>query len=202
MTVPSKADIQKIRDKVEKHFKRLNSDGSPKRKFDENIAKALFRSAVREKWIYSDVKLSFLLNRRIPDMNYDTRTKWLHKCDKCGQLFKESDIQVDHYFGQNEFSDWSQAQEWASKILDVKHEHLQILCITDHNTKSRCEYLGLDWTTKEGWNRGLMEQEYTKASKLKAKEQQQWLLSRGVTPHKSPKIREQQIRNYLESNIN
>lgn len=199
MVTPTPKETEKVQDKIKAYFKKLNPDGSPKRAFDDNLAKALFRSAVREKWMYSPTKLSFLLSRRIPDTDDSTRTKWLHRCQKCGKLFKESEVNVDHRFGENEFREWSQAQQWASKILDVKHEDLQILCIPDHATKSRCEALGLNWETEEGWRQGLLEQEYTKVCDLKAKAQSQWLIDKGVVPGKNEETRKVQIREIIFS---
>lgn len=197
MAVPSELDKKKVQKKLEGFLKKLNSDGSPKRPMDDNLAKGLMRSAVRDKWMYCPTKLAFLLINRIPDMDNSTRTKWLYKCAKCGGLFKDKEVNVDHKLGEKQFIEWEQAQEYASSILDVKFDDLQILCIPDHKTKSRCEQLGLDWTTEEGWNQGLLEQEFTRIIDSKAKGQKEWLISKGILPESNEDKRKIQIREEL-----
>lgn len=197
MATPSKAEIDKVQKKLEGFLKKLNSDGSPKRPMDDNLAKGLMRDAVRKKWMYCPTKMAFLLMNRIPDMDTSTRTKWLQKCNKCGKTFKEQDVNVDHIRGEIEFTEWSLAQPYASGVLDVTFDDLQILCIPDHKTKTRCEQLGLDWTTPEGWNQGLLEQEYTKIVDSKARGQKDWLLSKGIQPMGNEEQRKTQIRQEL-----
>lgn len=197
MAFPSEAEKQKVQKKLEGFLKKLNPDGSPKRSMDDNLAKGLMRDAVRKKWMHCPTKLSFLLMNRIPDMDNSTRTKWLQRCNICKQLFKEGDVQVDHKAGEKQFVEWEQAQEYASSILDVSFDDLQILCIPDHKTKSRCESLGLDWTTEEGWRLGLLEQEFTKIVDSKAKGQKDYLISKGITPESNEDKRKLQIREVL-----
>lgn len=197
MATPSKAEIDKVQKKLDGFLKKLNSDGSPKRPMDDNLAKGLMRDAVRKKWMHCATKLSFLLKNRIPDMDNSTRTKWLQRCAICGKTFKEQEVQVDHLVGETEFTGWGQAQQYASSILDVTFDDLQILCIPDHKTKSRCEALGIDWRTPEGWQQGLLEQEFTKIVDSKAKGQKDWLLSKGITPMGNEEQRKMQIRKEL-----
>lgn len=197
MAVPSQAEQDKVKSKLEGFLKKLNPDGSPKRPMDDNLAKGLMRDAVRKKWMHCPTKLAFLLMNRIPDMDNSTRTKWLQRCNKCGKTFKEQDVNVDHFYGEREFTEWSLAQPYASSILDVKFSDLQILCIPDHKTKSRCEQLGLDWRTEDGWKQGLLEQEFTRIIDSKAKGQKDWLLSKGVTPASNEELRKAQIREVL-----
>lgn len=197
MAVPSQAEQDKVKKKLEGFLKKLNPDGSPKRPMDDNLAKGLMRDAVRKKWMHCPTKLAFLLMNRIPDMDNSTRTKWLQRCAICGKTFKEQDVNVDHIFGEIEFTEWSLAQPYASGVLDVKFSDLQILCIPDHKTKTRCEQLGLDWRIPEGWKKGLLEQEFTKIVDSKAKGQKDWLLSKGVTPASNEELRKAQIREEL-----
>ena len=197
MAVPSEAEKAKVKKKLDGFLKKLNPDGSPKRPMDDNLAKGLMRDSVRKKWLYSPTKLSFLLLNRIPDMDNSTRTKWLQRCAICGKLFRETEVNVDHKFGEKQFVEWDQAQEYASSILDVCFDDLQILCISDHKTKTRCEQLGLDWTTEEGWRLGLLEQEFTRIVDSKAKGQKDWLLSKGLTPASNEDKRKEQIREVL-----
>lgn len=197
MATPSKLEIAKKDKKLESFLKKLNEDGSPKRPMDDNLAKGLMRDAVRKKWMYAPSKLAFLLMRRIPDMDNSTRTKWLQQCDICGGMFREQDINVDHIEGEKQFIDWSQAKGYASSILDVKFTDLQILCIRDHCTKSRCEALGLDWRTPEGWKLGLLEQQFTVIIKSKALGQKKFLVDNGVDPASTEEKRKVQIRDVI-----
>ena len=197
MATPSKTEIDKVQKKLDGFLKKLNPDGSPKRPMDDNLAKGLMRDAVRKKWMHCPTKLAFLLMNRIPDMDNSTRTKWLQRCNKCGNTFKEQEVNVDHICGEIEFTEWSLAQPYASGVLDVKFSDLQILCIPDHKTKTRCEQLGLDWGTPEGWKQGLLEQEFTKIVDSKAKGQRDWLLSKGITPLGNEEQRKIQIRGEL-----
>lgn len=197
MATPSKVEIDKVQKKLEGFLKKLNPDGSPKRPMDDNLAKGLMRDAVRKKWMHCPTKLAFLLMNRIPDMDNSTRTKWLQRCNKCGNTFKEQEVNVDHILGEIEFTEWSLAQPYASGVLDVKFSDLQILCIPDHKTKTRCEQLGLDWRTEEGWRLGLLEQEFTKIIDSKAKGQKDWLLSKGIQPLGNEEQRKIQIRQEL-----
>jgi hypothetical protein len=197
LATPSKLEIDKVQKKLEGFLKKLNPDGSPKRPMDDNLAKGLMRDAVRKKWMYSNTKLAFLLMNRIPDMDTSTRTKWLQECAICGKTFREQDVQVDHLVGETEFTEWGQAQQYASSILDVTFDDLQILCIPDHKTKTRCEQLGLDWRTPEGWKQGLLEQEFTKIVDSKAKGQKHYLIDNGVVPLSNEELRKQQIREVL-----
>lgn len=194
MATPSKLEIDKVQKKLDGFLKKLNPDGSPKRPMDDNLAKGLMRDAVRKKWMYCPTKMAFLLKNRIPDMDNSTRTKWLQRCAICGNTFKEQEVQVDHLVGETEFTEWGQAQQYASSILDVTFDDLQILCIPDHKTKSRCEALGIDWRTPEGWQQGLLEQEFTKIIDSKAKGQKDWLLSKGIQPLGNEDQRKVQIR--------
>lgn len=197
MTIPSELDIKKLKTKLDGFLKKLNTDGSAKRPMDDNLAKGLMRDAVRKKWMHCPTKLAFLLQSRIPDMNPATRTKWLHECNICKGMFKEADINIDHIEGEKQFIDWGQAKEYAASILDVPFSGLQALCIACHKTKTRCEALGIDWTTEEGWKLGKLEQEFTRICDSKAKGQKEFLEERGIIPASNEELRKKQIRQVL-----
>lgn len=196
MAVPSKVEIDKVQKKLEGFLKKLNPDGSPKRPMDDNLAKQLMRDAVRKKWMYTPTKLGFLLMKRIPDTDNSTRTKWLYVCNICKNKFRERDVNVDHIHGNTEFTEWTEAKQFASDILDVTFNDLQILCIDCHKTKTRAESLGIDWTTEEGWKLTLLEQEFTKIMDS-AKTQKAYLEDRGITPARNEELRKIQIREEL-----
>lgn len=195
MPLPSEKEVVNHKKKLEALLKKVNPDGSPKRKIDENLAKALMRDAVRKKWMYCPTKLSFMMLKRIPNDNLlEGRCKWVWQCNKCKEYFKSSDVQCDHIKGETKFTKWEQASEYASSILGVCHDDLQPLCLECHRTKSRAEYLGIDWTTEEGWRLAKLEQEYTKVVDSKAKGQRLFLESHKVVPEKNEELRKKQIR--------
>jgi hypothetical protein len=197
LATPSQIEISKVQKKLDGFLKKLNPDGSPKRPMDDNLAKQLMRKAVRDTWLYSPTKLAFLLRSREIDSDPKTRRKWKYKCAICDKYFALTEVNADHIKGEIPFTEWSGAQRYAASVHDVTFDDLQILCIPDHKTKSRCEALGLDWTTPEGWNQGLLEQEFTKIVDSKAKGQKDWLLSKGVEPMGNEEQRKIQIRQEL-----
>lgn len=209
MATPNDKDRATWKKNIEKFKVGLEEDGSPKRKMDENKAKALFRDSVRKKWMYCNTKLLFEELSKQEDTRPNTRTKWIWQCAKCGDLVPKEQKDIDHIIGDTEFTDWSKAHQYASAILDVNHSGLQVLCNDKsknncHATKTRAETLGIDWTTEDGWNRALMEQEFTRIINTKAKGQKDFLLQHGVEEGKIGKneeIRKQQIREILEGNV-
>lgn len=205
MAEPNKKDYASW-EKILKNKKvGLLEDGSPKRKMDENSAKELFRSAVRKKWMYCNQKVHFLESSRIPDTDPLTRRKWKYRCNICKQFFSKDHVDVDHIEGEKSFTEWHQAFEYASSILDVGKDDLQLLCNGDsgtncHATKSTCERLGIDWRDPISWEVGKFEQRFNKllANECKkAQGQKDWLTIRGIVPDKNEPLRKVQIREVL-----
>ena len=133
--VPDQIDINLKYEEFLKFMKSLDEDGSPK-PITEKQLMALIRSAVRKKWMSCKTKLAFLEKTRIPDTNPNTRTMWLWECEMCKGKFKSDEINVDHKKGESSFTSIDQALPWASNILDVSFDDLQILCIPDHMVKN------------------------------------------------------------------
>jgi hypothetical protein len=124
MTVPSTADLQKRANKLAQFKKRIGPDGRP----IEKQVISVVRSAIRQAWMKSDVKLAFMYSRTIPDMDDTTRTKWLYECEICRNRFKETEIEVDHKYGHHVFTKLEEFNNYFDKILMVRSEDLQILC--------------------------------------------------------------------------
>ncbi len=139
MTVPSKADLESRRKKLEGFKKKIGEDG---RMTEKALCSAL-RSAIRSLWMKHDVKLAFLYENTIPDMNPDTKTKWLYKCEYCGGLFKQSDIQVDHKRGEHPLLTLEDILPFAQSILGVTKDDLAITCISCHEIKTYAERYGM-----------------------------------------------------------
>lgn len=205
MASPSEKDFANWRKILERLSKGLLEDGSPKRKMDENRAKELFRQAVRKRWMHCNQKLHYLESCRVPDTDSNTRRKWKYQCAMCGGWFKKDEVDVDHIEGEKSFVNWDQAFEYASSILDVGRKDLQLLCNGDtetncHRVKSTCERLGLDWKNPSDLSTARFEiklNDLLSGECKKAKEQKDWLSSRGIVPEPNPEKRKEQIREAL-----
>lgn len=139
MTVPSKADIAKRNKKLDTWLKGLNEDGS----MSEKKLCTLLRSSVRNVWMKHPVKLSYLYSKTYPDMNNATRTKWLVDCEVCGDSFKTNDVQVDHINGEHSLLSLDDVVPFATSILGVSHDDLQIACIPCHECLTYAERYGM-----------------------------------------------------------
>lgn len=139
MTVPSQADIKKREAKLQQFLKKLNADGKPQEKHVLSVV----RGAIRSAWMKSDVKLAYLYMNTIPDMDDKTRTKWLVKCEMCGELFKLTDVEIDHRHGNHTFTKVEDFENYFNNILMVGFDDLSILCKEDHAVKTLSESLGI-----------------------------------------------------------
>ena len=139
MTIPSQLDIKKREAKLQQFLKKLDADGKPQEKHVLSVV----RGAIRSAWMKSDVKLAYLYMNTIPDMDDKTRTKWLVKCEMCGELFKLTDVEIDHKFGNHTFTKVEDFENYFNNILMVGFDDLQILCRDDHAAKTLSESLGI-----------------------------------------------------------
>jgi hypothetical protein len=191
VTIPSQADIKKREDKLKEFMKRLNEDGSPQ----EKHVVAVVRSAIRQAWMKSDVKLAYLYSKTIPDLDDSTRTKWLVRCEICEGLFKLSDVEIDHKYAGNKypFTKAEHFQDYFDNILMVGFDDLQILCKDDHLSKTLSESLNISFDDAK------IEREVIKICKLKAAEIDKWLGDRGIKVAKSPQARRDAVREVLKN---
>lgn len=139
MTVPSKQDIKKRQDKLDKMMKSLNEDGS----MPESKLCTQLRTAVRQVWKMHDVKVSYLIKMSYPDMDDSTRTKWLVDCSCCGKSFKTNDVQVDHKKGEHSLKTFEDLVPFSKSILGVSHDDLQVVCIPCHEAITYSERYGV-----------------------------------------------------------
>lgn len=139
MTVPSKEDINKRKQKLDKMLKSLNEDGS----MPESKLCTQLRTAIRQVWRMHDVKVSYLMKKSYSDMNEMTRTKWLVDCECCKQPFKTNEVQVDHIKGEHSLKTFEDLLPFAESILGVSHEDLQVLCVPCHEARTYSERYGV-----------------------------------------------------------
>ena len=172
MAVPSEEDIQKKQDKLQSFLKVLDDDG----KLPERRLISKLRSAIRQVWMRSENKLAVLEQARVPDMDKATRTKWLFRCNICEEMFKESDVEIDHVRGNHSFTVLDDFENYCDKILNAGSKDLQVLCKGCHSVKTYMEGNDLTWeqAVKEKW---VIEKTNQKVDKQKKE-----LLSEGFKP--------------------
>lgn len=139
MTVPSDADIKKRRKALEGFKKKLDAEG----RASEKALCSAIRSAIRGVWMRHDTKLSYLYERTIPDMNPNTRTKWLIQCESCGEMFKLSDVEVNHLRGENQLLSFEDVLPFTQSILGVGYDDIEVLCKDCHAVQTYSERYGV-----------------------------------------------------------
>jgi hypothetical protein len=191
VAVPTKADLAKREKLLQGFLKLVDETGRSSEK--RNVA--MIRGAIRLTWMKSPVKLSLLYKRAIPDMNPNTRTKYLYKCEQCDKLFPQNQVEIDHRHGNHTFTSVAQFESYYSNILDVCWDDLQLLCIPCHQTKTLMESHGL--TFKEAQ----LEKRVIAACKGTAAVVKKWMIQRGMTPASTAPNRRLQIKDYLAENL-
>ena len=171
MVTPTKTEIDKKRKDYEKNLKKIDDTG----KLSEKWAISSLRSAIRKEWMKNPVKLAVLYEAMVPDMNPDTRTKWLYKCAICGGMFKASEVEVDHCIGEHSFTSIDDFKNYWDNILMVPKSGLQVLCIEDHETKTYSERYNVPW------DEAILKKTIIKKMNQPAKKQIEELLSYGYT---------------------
>lgn len=191
MTIPSKADIKKREDKLQGFLKKLDEDGKPQEKHVVSVV----RSAIRQAWMKSDVKLAYLYMRTVPDMDDNTRTKWLIQCECCKQHFKLNEVEIDHIQGGHSFKTKDDFSGYFDNILMVGFDDLQVLCKDGcHAAKNLSEKLGISFE-EAGYHKQAI-------AICKQKLDKQWLLDHNITPASTAAKRREQIVNKLREEQN
>jgi hypothetical protein len=145
--VPSKSDIDNRQKKLEQFKKHLDTQG---RVSEKKLCTDL-RSAIRSVWMTHNTKLSYLYEHTIPDMNPATRTKWLVQCECCKEMFKLSDVEINHKVGEHSLKTLEDILPFAQSILGVSYDDIEILCKGCHSilTYSQRYDMGFDEAKKE-----------------------------------------------------
>jgi len=149
VTVPSKADIEKRKKALEKFKKGLDENG----KVAEKALCSAIRTAIRSVWLKHNTKLAYLYERTIPDMNPDTRTKWLIQCECCGEMFKLGDVEINHKRGENPLLSFEDVLPFTKSILGVGFDDIEVLCKGCHSIQTYSERYGMCFedAKKEKW---------------------------------------------------
>ncbi len=193
MTFPSQKDLDKKKQFKDSLIKSLSKtkefDGQTK--IDEKKICSILRSNVRKTWMQSPIRLLKLELARLPDMNPDTRTKWLCECEKCHGMFKMTDVETDHINGEFQLKTLSDSENFVKSILDVSLDDLQVFCKPCHDTKTYAERY------KISFEDALIEKSIIKWIKeTETKEQKHFLECLGL-PNNNVKERKISYRLYL-----
>ena len=191
MPVPSKADIAKRKANRDKLAKKITADGHLK---DGELVR-IVRKAIDAAWMTAANKLVLLEDRVIPDMNPNTRTKWLIKCDHCGKLFKLTDVQVDHIVGEFPCTEPEHFFDYIMSRLDVGFDDLQVLCIEDHQIKTLAERNGISFEEAR------IEKQVIAICKGSTSSVKAFLIERGITPAGNAEQRKKQVREALKREV-
>lgn len=191
MPVPSKADIAKRKANRDKLAKKITADGHLK---DGELVR-IVRKAIDAAWMTAANKLVLLEDRVIPDMNPNTRTKWLIKCDHCGNLFKLTDVQVDHIVGEFPCTEPEHFFGYIMSRLDVGFDDLQVLCIEDHQIKTLAERNGISFEEAR------IEKQVIAICKGSTSSVKAFLSERGITPAGNAEQRKKQVREALKREV-
>lgn len=195
--IPSKADIAKRKANRDKLAKKITEDGHLK----ENELVRIVRKAIDSAWMTAAHKLVFLEDKVIPDMDTATRTKWLIECNNCGNMFKLTDVNVDHVVGEFPCTSREEFMSYLLSRLDVNFDDLQILCVDIpkknhtgcHQIKTLSERLGITFDEAK------IEKVVIEVCKMKAAQIDVWLKERGATCAKNPKARRDKVREVLKN---
>ena len=196
MTVPSQTDIKKREVNRDKLAKKITEDGHLK----ENELVRIVRKAVDSAWMTAANKLVFLEDKVIPDMNPNSRTKWLIECNICKGVFKLTDVNVDHRIGEFPCTNREDFMSYIISRLDVGFDDLQILCVDIpkkghvgcHQIKTLSERMGISFESAR------IEKKVIAICKQPAKLIDSFLADNGVTGYiKNPTSRRNAVREVL-----
>ncbi|ANA49348.1 homing endonuclease HNH [Pseudomonas phage phiPMW] len=200
MAVPTPAEIAKRQKQLAGFRKKIGPDGKPFEKHTLSVV----RSAIRSAWMKSDVKLAFLYSRTIPDMDPNTRTKWLFQCEICEKLYKMDEVEVDHKHGNHSFTKLSDFEGYFNNILMVSADDLQLLCkdipkknhTGCHSIKTLAEVRGISF------DEAIFEKKVLAITNMKVSQQNEWLAERGVVGLKNQTQRDDAIRKIIKESEN
>jgi len=137
MSTPSKADLTKKGQDLDKLLKKLSNQETGEQKIPSLVT--LVRSAIRASWAVCPVKLAYYEMGRVPDTSSELR-KWKMQCECCGEWFKCDQIEIDHREGNHTFTKPEDFGDYFNNILDVQFKDLQRICkFKCHRIKSHLE---------------------------------------------------------------
>lgn len=153
------------------------------------------RSALRKVWSKHPVKIALLEHKR-KKMPSGNRLIFKVPCNKCGNYFKMSEVEVNHKVQVGKGLTLDSIGDFAQKLLVIKEEDIEILCIPCHAITTYSERYGV---SEED---AAIEKKVIAFMKKGADVQKQGLLKVGIEPAKTTAGRKAQARDYLKRKYN
>lgn len=99
---------------------------------------SFIRSALRRAWTKYPVRYQVMDKARTPYTGKDKRTKWVYKCASCSELFKSTEVQVDHIKPAGTLKTYSDLPGFVQTLF-CESDNLQVLCKACHDVKTKEE---------------------------------------------------------------
>lgn len=99
---------------------------------------SFIRSALRRAWTKYPVRYHVLNAARQPYKGSDKRTKWMYKCAACNNLFKSTEVNVDHIHPAGTLTKYSDLPKFVERLF-CEEDNLQVLCKDCHDVKTKEE---------------------------------------------------------------
>lgn len=103
----------------------------------------------RHLWSKNPIKLEFMKENRvsIPNTNPKSMKRFPTvaggRCECCGGLFKQTELEVDHRTGEHSLKSLDDLQAFVEGIVLVRKSDLALLCKPCHKIKTYAERYGL-----------------------------------------------------------
>ena len=103
----------------------------------------------RHLWSKNPIKLEFMKDKKIeiPNTNPKSMKRFPTvkggRCECCGELFKQTDLEVDHRTGEHSLKSLNDLQAFVEGIVLVRKEDLALLCKPCHKIKTYAERYGM-----------------------------------------------------------
>jgi len=98
------------------------------------------RGLLRKGWSTHPAKLEYIKKKRFKIDNPNPKGKvkqiWGGRCEMCGEVFPQKELQVDHIEEAGRLSDWSDLEGFARTLLGSTSDNYQILCKECHSVKT------------------------------------------------------------------
>ena len=192
-------DVAKKKAQLDKQMKFVDSEtGKPR----EKDIVAVVRSAVRQAWMRSPVKLTLLMKsavhvddvpKHLHPKKLTKNSKWLYQCKIGGDWHIGSNIVCDHVVGEHSCKDYDDFKGFCESILDVGWKDLQLCCKSCHDVKTYSERYGVSMEEAKSLK------EVIAITKLPVVKQRKWLTERGVKPASNQEKRTEQIKQLLSN---
>lgn len=94
------------------------------------------RGILRAGWNKAPQKIEVLRRKRFMIDNPSPRGKsriWGGRCEQCGNIFPQSQLQVDHIVEAGKLNDWEDVEGFVKRLLGVTSDDLRLLCKPCHS---------------------------------------------------------------------